>query len=300
LLKLKRGITLVLSVGLLAGLVAGCQPQSFTDDAGRQVDIEKAPQRIIAFGPSITEILFELGLGDRIVGVSDFCDYPQEALAKPKVGNSFSPSIEKVVELDPDLVMTVEHEQFNSELEGLGITYVVLDPENVMSILDTIRIAGEVTGKAREGNSLVSDMEQVIVDITNRVKSVARPTVFFMVDGTDPNIPWTVGGGSFIHDVITIAGGENIASRVADDYTQLSIEEIVNADPDIIIIQTMMGGVPTVAAEVLEQHPIWQQLSAVREGSIYLINGDLVSRPGPRITQGLEEMAKILHPELFD
>lgn len=299
-LKLKRGITLVLSVGLLAGLVAGCQPQSFTDDAGRQVDIEKAPQRIIAFGPSITEILFELGLGDRIVGVSDFCDYPQEALAKPKVGNSFSPSIEKVVELDPDLVMTVEHEQFNSELEGLGITYVVLDPENVMSILDTIRIAGEVTGKAREGNSLVSDMEQVIVDITNRVKSVARPTVFFMVDGTDPNIPWTVGGGSFIHDVITIAGGENIASRVADDYTQLSIEEIVNADPDIIIIQTMMGGVPTVAAEVLEQHPIWQQLSAVREGSIYLINGDLVSRPGPRITQGLEEMAKILHPELFD
>ena len=299
-MKLKRGIALVLSAVLLAGLVTGCQPQSYTDDAGRQVDIDKAPQRIITFGPSIAEILFALGLDDRIVGVSDFCDYPQAAQDKPKVGNSFSPSIEKVVELEPDLVMTVEHEQFNSELEGLGITYVVLDPEDVRSILDTIRLAGEVTGRAKEGNRLASDMEKVISDVTTRVEGAARPTVFFMVDGTDPNMPWTAGGGSFIDDVITIAGGENIASRVVDDYTQLSIEEIVNADPDFIIIQTMMGGVPTVAVEVLEQHPIWQQLSAVKEGNIYLINGDLVSRPGPRITQGLEETAKILHPELFD
>ena len=299
-MKLKQGIALVLSAVLLAGLVAGCQPQSYTDDVGRQVDIAKAPQRIITFGPSIAEILFALGLDDRIVGVSDFCDYPQAAQDKPKVGNSFSPSIEKVVELEPDLVMTVEHEQFNSELEGLGITYVVLDPEDVRSILDTIRLAGEVTGRAKEGNRLASDMEKVISDVTTRVEGAARPTVFFMVDGTDPNMPWTAGGGSFIHDVITIAGGENIASRVIDDYTQLSIEEIVNADPDFIIIQTMMGGVPTVAVEVLEQHPIWQQLSAVKEGNIYLINGDLVSRPGPRITQGLEETAKILHPELFD
>ena len=211
-MKLKRGIALVLSAVLLAGLVAGCQPQSYTNDAGRQVDIDKAPQRIIAFGPSITEILFALGLDDRIVGVSDFCDYPRAAQDKPKVGNSFSPSIEKVVELEPDLVMTVEHEQFNSELESLGITYVVLDPEDVNSILATIRLAGEVTGRAKEGNRLASDMEKVISDITTRVKGAARPTVFFLVDGTDPNMPWTAGGRpvaidrlfGFVNDGITL------------------------------------------------------------------------------------------------
>lgn len=299
-MKLKRGVALVILAGLVGGLVAGCQPRSYTDDAGRQLDITEVPERIVSFGPSITEILFALGLGDKIVGVTDFCDYPEAAQAKPKVGNSFSPSIEKVVELEPDLVLTVEHVQFNSELEGLGMKYVVLDPEDLRSILDTIRLAGQVTGKAREGSRLASDMDKVISDITARVKGAVRPKVFFMVDGTDPNMPWTTGGESFIHDAITMAGGDNIASGVPDDYTQLSIEEIVEADPDIIIIQTMTGGVPTVAVEVLEQHPVWQKLSAVKEGNVHFINGDLVARPGPRIVQGLEEMARILHPALFD
>jgi len=299
-LKLKRGYALVVVAALAVSLLAGCQPRVYTDDAGRQVDIDRAPERIVSFGPSITEILFALGLDDRVVGVTDFCDYPEAAKAKPKVGNSFSPSIEKVVELEPDLVLTVEHEQFNSELDGLGIEFVVLDPEDLRSIMDTVRLAGQVTGKAREADRLADDMEAVISGVTGRVEGAARPAVFFMVDGTDPAMPWTAGGQSFIHDVITIAGGRNIAAGIADDYTQLSIEEIVNADPDVIVIQTMTGGVPTVAVEVLEQHPIWGQLSAVKNGSIYLINGDLVSRPGPRIVQGLEEMAKILHPDLFD
>ena len=299
-MRLNRGVALVILAGLLASLVTGCQLSSYTDDAGRKVHIDEVPQRIISFGPSIAEILFALGLDDSIVGVSDFCDYPEAAKAKAKVGNSFSPSIEKIVELEPDLVLTVEHEQFNSDLEALGVNYVILDPEDLMSILDTIRLAGEVTGMAKEGSRLASDMEKVISDVTARVKGVARPKVFFMVDGTDPGMPWTAGGGSFIHDIITIAGGENIASRIAVDYTQLSIEEIVNADPDIIIIQTMMGGIPTVAVEILEEHPIWSQLSAVKDGNVYLVNGDLVSRPGPRIVQGLQEMAEILHPDLFD
>ena len=296
---MKRGIAFAMTLVVLAGLVVGCQQHSYTDDAGREINLEKTPERIISFGPSITEILFALGLDDKIVGVSDFCDYPEAAQDKQKVGNNFSPSIEKIVELEPDLVMTVEHEQFNKELESLGIVYVVLDPEDLTSILDTIRLAGEVTGKAKEANRLADSMEKTITDISTSVKGAGRPKVFFMVDGTDPNMPWTTGGGSFISDVITIAGGENIAAEVEDDYTQLSIEKIIASDPDIIIIQTMTGGVPTVAVEVLEQHPIWQQLRAVKNGNIYLVNGDLVSRPGPRIIQGLEEVARILHPEIF-
>lgn len=303
-MKLKRIAVFIIIACLLLGLLAGCkqqfQPGTFTDDTGRQVNIEEVPERIVSFGPSITEILFALGLEDKVVGVTDFCDYPDEALSKPKVGNAWSPSIESVVELDPDLVFTVESEQFNSELEALGFAYIILDPEDFYSITDDIRLAGEVTGAVTEGEQLAKDMEDVIDDVIERVQGAEELKVFIIVDATDPNMPWTAGGGSFIHDIITIAGGENIAAWVADDYVQMSIEEIVDAEPDIIVVQTMMGGVPTIATEELQEHIIWQQLDAVKQGHIYFIDGDLISRPGPRIVQGLEAIARIIHPDLFD
>jgi len=285
-------------------MVAGCQPQfqpgTYTDDAGRQVDINEIPERIVSFGPSITEILFALDLGENVVGVSDFCDYPEAAKLKPKVGNAFSPSIEAVVGLEPDLVLTVKHEQFNSELDSLGIKYIVLDPKDVDSIVDSIELAAEVTGKVKEGNQLVKDMRDRISQVVNVAEGAPKVSVFFIVDATDPNNPWTAGPGSFIDDIITMAGGENIAAEAPAAWAQLSVEQIVSSDPDIIIIQTMVGGVPTVSKEVLEEHPAWQEMTAVKQDSIYFIDGDLVSRPGPRIVQGLEEMAKIIHPELFE
>lgn len=303
-MKPKRIVILVIMACLLLGLLAGCKPQfqpgTFTDDTGRQVNIEEIPEKIVSFGPSITEILFALGLGDKVVGVTDFCDYPEEALDKPKVGNAWSPSIESVVELEPDLVLTVASVQFTSELEALGFTYVILDPEDFDGIMDNIRLTGEVTGKKAEAEQLAEDMEKTIADVAERVKGADKLKVFMIVDATDPNMPWTAGSLSFIHDIITIAGGENIAAWVADDYVQLNIEEIVDAEPDIIVVQTMMGGIPTITAEELQEHIIWQQLDAVKEGRIYFIDGDLISRPGPRIVQGLEAIARIIHPELFD
>jgi iron complex transport system substrate-binding protein len=113
-------------------------------------------------------------------------------------------------------------------------------------------------------------------------------------------MPYTAGPDSFIDGIINLAGGENIAASAATEWPQLSIEEIVDADPDIIVIQTMTGGIPTITAEELEEHIIWQQLDAVNQGRIYFIDGNLISRPGPRIMQGLEEMASIIHPEIFD
>ena len=302
-MKLKRIAIFIIVACLLLGLLSACkqqfQPGTFTDDTGRQVNIEEVPERIVSFGPSITEILFALGLGDKVVGVTDFCDYPPEALDKPKVGNAWSPSIESVVGLDPDLVFTVESEQFNSELEALGFTYLILDPEDFYSITDDIRLVGEVTGAVAEGEQLAEEMEEIINDVIERVQGTYKLKVLVIVDATDPNMPWTAGSGSFIHDIITIAGGVNIAAWVADDYVQLNIEEIVDAEPDIIVVQTMMGGTPTITAEELEEHIIWQQLDAVKQGNIYSINGDLISRPGPRIVQGLLEMARRIHPDLF-
>ena len=303
-MKPKRIVTLSIIACLLLGLLAGCKPQfqpgAFTDDAGRQVNIEEVPETIVSFGPSVTEILFALGLGDKVVGVDMYSDYPEEATSKPYVGDAWNPSIESIVALEPDLVVTVESEQLTSELEALGFTYIVLDPEDFYSIADDFRLAGEVTGNRAEGEELAVDIEEAIDDVTERVQGADKPKVFFIVDATDPNMPWTSGSLSFIHDIITIAGGENIAAWVADDFVEISIEEIVDAEPDIIVVQTWGGGIPTITAEELEEHIIWQQLEAVKEGRIYFIEGDLISRFGPRILQGLEQMARIIHPELFD
>lgn len=276
------------------------QPGTYTDDADREVEVTEEPERIVSFGPGITEMLFSLGLGDKVVGVDDFSDYPEEALEKAKVGNAWSPSIEAVVELEPDLVLTVDSVQFISDLESLGYTYFVLDPDDIYGIVDNIRLVGNVTGKVTEGEQLAGDIEQVIADVTGLVKDASRPKIFFIVDATDPNMPYTAGPDSFIDGIINMAGGENIAAGAATEWPQFSIEEIVDANPDIIVVQTMTGGIPTITAEELEEHIIWQQLDAVSQGHIYFIDGDLISRPGPRIMQGLEEMARIIHPELFD
>jgi len=303
-MKMKPLAVLVVLLSLLASATFGCQaqfqPGTYTDDTGRGVAIDEIPQKIVSFGPSITEILFALGLGERVVGVSDFSDYPEEAKSKPSVGSAYSPSIEKLVELEPDLVFTVEHEQLNSELEALGIKFLILDPDDIDGIFSNIELVGAVTGTEDEATELIGSMEDTIDYVLAQVEGAPAVSVFFIVDGTDLTLPWTSGPGSFIDALITMAGGENIAAEAPGDWVQFSIEEIVGADPDVIIIQTMTGGIPTVSIEALEEHPIWGEMTAVIQGNVFLIDGDLVSRPGPRIVQGLEELARIIHPELFE
>ncbi len=303
-MKVKLLGVFVILLSLLAGMTIGCQaefqPGTYTDDTGRGVTIEEVPQRIVSFGPSITEILFALGLGEKVVGVSDFCDYPAEAQSKAKIGSAYSPSIEKLVELEPDLVFTVEHEQLNSELEALGMTYIIIDPKDIDGILKDIELIGMVTGTEDKAEELIDSMQDSIDYVLDVVEGAPKVSVFFIVDATDLTMPWTAGPGSFIDALITMAGGENIAAEAPSAWAQLSIEEVVGSDPGVIIIQTMTGGVPTVTIETLEEHPIWGEMRAVSQGNVFLIDGDLVSRPGPRIVQGLEELARILHPELFD
>jgi iron complex transport system substrate-binding protein len=305
-MKVKPLAVLVVLLSLLVSMTFGChaqfQPGTYTDDTGRGVTIDEIPQRIVSFGPSITEILFALGLGERVVGVSDFSDYPEEAKSKPSVGSAYSPSIEKLVELEPDLVFTLEHEQLNSELEALGIKFLILDPDDIDGIFSNIELVGAVTGTGDEATELIDSMEDTIDYVLAQVEGAPAVSVFFIVDATDMTLPWTSGPGSFIDALITMAGGENIASEApnADAWMTLSIEYIVGSDPEVIIIQTMTGGIPTVSIEALEEHPIWGEMTAVIQGNVFLIDGDLVSRPGPRIVQGLEELARIIHPELFD
>ena len=303
-MKLKAVVVLVVLLSLLVGTAVGCkaefEPGTYTDDLGRGVVIDEVPQRIVCFGPSITEIVFALGLGGRGVGVDDFSDYPEEAQSLPRVGNSLSPSLESLVGLAPDLVLTLEHEQFNSELEAMGIKYLVLDPKDIDNILTNIGLVGAVTDSIDEAAALVESMEERIADVQERVEGAPKVSVFYIVDATDPTLPWTAGPGSFIDALITMAGGENVAGDAPYAWPQFSIEEVVRADPDVIIVQTMFGDVPTIEIAALEAHPIWGAMSAVSQGKVFLVDGDLVSRSGPRIVEGLEALARVIHPELFD
>ncbi len=271
-------------------------PMEITDDLDRTVVIDEPPQRIVSLAPSITETLFALDLGNKVMGVTDACDYPEEAKSKPSVGGYFMTNLEAIIAQDPDLVLADGHDPVCAQLEGLGITMVVLQPQDFAGIFGSIELVGEITGKEMEAERLIDEMKTHMAAICTKTASVVeKPTVFYEIDGSDPSKPWTVGRDSFIHTLITLGGGENMVT-VSQAYFQISLEEIVDADPDIIIL----GDHPWVSPEdVMNRLGAWQELTAVQNEAIYPINVDLVSRPGPRIIDGLEEMATIIHPELF-
>lgn len=302
-MKLKRlGICIVL-LSLFVSMVAGCQsqfqPGTYTDDMGRAVAIDQIPQRIVSHVPSITETLFALGLDEKIVGVSDHCDYPEAAKLKPSVGNYFDPSIERIVALEPDLVLTDGHSESIKQLDSLGITYLVIDPKDIDGIFKDIELLGKVTGTEGKAKKLIDDMKKDMSEIVSLVEDAPRVRVFYILDAADLTLPWTVGTGSFLDALITMAGGENIAAQTQGAWVQFSIEEVVSSDPEIIILPAKYG-IAFTSPETLKAHSAWRGIIAVRQDRIYIIDADLVDRPGPRIVQGLEEMAKIIHPELFE
>lgn len=273
------------------------QPKEIIDDLGRSVVIEGIPQRIVSLAPSNTEILFALGLGDRVVGVTDHCDYPEEAQDLPTVGGYYTTNLEAIIALDPDVVFTDGHDPVGSHLDQLGVTMVVLQPPDIAGIFDDIELVGEITGTEEEAEELVDDMHEHMVDICTIVAvSSYVPSVFYEVDATNPAAPWTAGSGTFIDTLITLAAGVNIASASGiQGWAPIIFEEIIAADPDMIVL----GDHPWVSPEDVMTREGWEGLSAVQSEAIYPIDVDIVSRPGPRIFDGLEAIAEILHPELF-
>ena len=249
--------------------------------------------------PASTEMLFALDLGERIAGVSDYCDYPEQAKLKPSVGNYFNPSIERIIALDPDLVLTDGYsENLITQLDSLGITTIALQPKDIAGILRDIELLGKVTGAEEEADRLISGMQKDMTHILTQVEDAPKISVFYVFDATDPNNPWTAGAGSFADSLITLAGGRNIAAQARSAWVQFSIEEIVSSDPQILLVDTSHGTAVISKAE-LKEHPVWRELTAVKQDRIYSVDGDLVNRPGPRIVQGLKIIAEIIHPELF-
>jgi len=282
--------------------VAVPKPISVTDDADRTVEIASTPQRLMSLAPSNTEILFALGLGDRVVGVTDSCNYPEEAKTIEQVGSYFKPNIEKIFSLSPDLVLAgtgiTGLPEITAKLEELGIPVLILDPSDLEGILANIQLVGKATGAEREAEAIVSEMRGRIAVVTEKAVEVKeRPKVFCEIDATDPSKPWTTGPGSFMDAMIQLSGGTNVAADAKSPWVQLSTEEIIAKDPEIIILADSKYG---VTAESVRERPGWEIITAAKEGAIYDIDDDLISRPGPRIVDGLETVAKIIHPELFE
>ena len=269
-------------------------PRSVTDFQGRTTAIASRPERIVSVGASNTEFLFALGAGDRVVGVDDFSDFPPEAARKEKVGG-VKVSVEKVVGLRPDLVVMVKISDGTVErLAGAGIAVVIVDPQNLADVFRTAVLLGTVIGA--DGQRLASDLERRVDAVRERTRSAPRPRVFHEVDASDPARPFTVGPGSYLSEIIDVAGGINVAARASSPYPQLSLEEVVRADPEVIVLADADYGVtPDQVAARLG----WSALAAVRAGRVFPIADSLVSRPGPRVGEAAEAYARLLHPELF-
>lgn len=269
-------------------------PLTITDDAGRQVTIENPPQRIISLAPSNTEILFALGLGSRVVGVTTYCNYPEEARQCHQIGGFSNPNIERIVDLRPDLVVAADrHLKEAQVLEQMGIDVIVIDARRTSEISRSIRFIGQACGVSEAAEKLASDIDQHLEAVKALVAGTSQqPRVFYQVF----NEPLTTAGPTtIISDLITVCGGINIAADTSTDYPQISEEAVVDRNPEVIIQSSQHGSQQADASLYGQQ---WNSVSAIQNNRIYVVDGDICTRGGPRIIEALDIFLACIHPEL--
>jgi iron complex transport system substrate-binding protein len=271
--------------------------RKLVDEVGREVIFPFPPKRIVSLAPNVTEILFGLGLDEEIVGVSIHCDFPEKAKRKVRVGSYISVDFEQIISLQPDLIVATgagNTREMVNRLEAIGYPTYVIFPRNFDGILRSVLHLGRVAGRERKASAMVQKMKERRERVAELTRGLARPRVFLQI-GEAPLV--TVGSGSFANDMIHLAGGENIAGGEKETYPRLGMEEILSRSPEVILISSMnpRGDYQ----RTLEDWSRWKTIPAVRNGRIHLMDSDLIDRPSPRIIEGLEEMARLLHPERF-
>jgi iron complex transport system substrate-binding protein len=271
--------------------------KTFNDEVGREVTILFPPKKIVSLAPNITEILFSLGLDQEIVGVSIHCNFPEKVQSKVRVGSYISLDFERIVSLKPDLIVATgagNTRDMVERLERLGFPTYVIFPKNIDDVIWSVGRLSRLVGREKEGVEIIQEMKrrrQRVVDLT---RGVPRPRVFLQI-GEAPVV--TVGKNSFADDLIRLAGGENVAGNEKEMYPRFGMEEILRKSPEVILISSMNP--KGDYHKVLQEWSRWKTIPAVKNGRIHLIDSDLIDRPSPRIIEGLEEMAKILHPEKY-
>ncbi|ABN07540.1 periplasmic binding protein [Methanocorpusculum labreanum Z] len=276
-------------------------PVTITDDYGYTVTITEEPSRIISLAPANTEILFALGLNDSIIGVTEYCNYPEEAATKPIIGGYTTVNVERVITQDPDLIFAYygNGEDLINHLRNLGYPVITLNSDSIDGTLHDIEIVGQATGKTTEAQELVDNMQGRIEDVKEKLKNVTTAPRTIHCMWTDPL--WVSGNNTFQDEMIKIAGGTNAFNDV-EGWGVVTLEKLLTTDPEIIIVDSGMGmgeGGTDILKNYFEEEARLQTLSAVKNNQVYVINADIMDRGGPRIVDCIETLAKIEHPELF-
>lgn len=303
-------VTFVVALCVLALAASGCggkggnggRPTVYTDDLGRKVTIEKVPERIVSAAPANTEILFALGLGDKVVGVTKYCDYPPAAKKKPKIGEFSKLNVEAIVAAKPDLVLATGgvQKEVLGKLDDLAITVYAVDASTFDETVSNIKKIGTMTGAGDKADDIARDMENRAEKVRDAVagampKGEAKQRVFYEIFYEETGV-WTAGQKGIISDLIKLAGGTNIGDLEKSDYYQFNLETLFRENPDVYLVGSgAMSNPGDVAGR-----PGWDNLEAVRKGRVYVINEDLIYRTGPRLIDGLEAVFTDLYPESND
>lgn len=273
-------------------------PIVLKDGLDREITLAAPAQRVVSLAASTTEILFAIGAGDQVVGRDEFSNYPEEAASLPTVGGSFGGyNNEAIVALNPDLVLAagINTPDQVQALEDLGLTvFYLANPVTMDEMYQSLLTVATLTGRTAETEALIETLKARVAVVAEKVAGLdTRPTVFYELDSTDPSAPYTAGAGTFVDTLITMAGGTNVGAAMDAPWGQLSIEQIVADDPEIILLGDAAYG---VTVESVGERAGWESLQAVTNNRIYAFNDDLVSRPGPRLVDGLETLFGLIHP----
>jgi cobalamin transport system substrate-binding protein len=302
-LHLKVRSILPLAVVACLVLVSACTTPSkppseahgITDDAGRYVTLPQQIDRVISLAPNLTEIVFAVGAGDRLVGRTSYCDFPAETKAVAEVGDTLHPSLERIISLKPQLVLVSTASQlevFTQQLQNQNIAVFVTDPHDLEGVFRSIDRLGLILGHEQQARLLVQQLRQRANAVEQAVKQEQPVRVFYQVSAEPLH---TVGRDAFVTDLIRRAGGVSVTADVPGAWPRYSNESALAAKPEAIILPTggSMGASNSAVTEALRRSP------AVIEGRVYKINDDHLARPGPRLVDGLEELARALHPDAF-
>ncbi|MFY9605999.1 MAG: cobalamin-binding protein [Thermoplasmata archaeon] len=286
-------------IGFSAGYVLGGAQKkttlSIVDDYGRTVELHGIPQRIVSVAPSPTEIMFAVGAGSQVVGVDNYSDYPAEARSLPQIG-SYTLNVEVIMSLKPDLIVSsdlVPRAQLD-QLAGQGIPYFIFATRTMEDVFKDLRLAGSLTGHSLEAEALVAGLQARVNAVTDKTLADGVEKVRTYVEYYPL---WTYGPGSFGNDLIRLAGGSNIAANASNEYPELTPEFIIAQNPQVIIYT--VGPMTTTTSSDFAARSGWSNIYAVSHNKIYSIDDNLVSRYGPRVVDGLEQLAEIIHPELY-
>ncbi|MBT7072952.1 MAG: ABC transporter substrate-binding protein [Anaerolineae bacterium] len=302
----------LLIIGLMLGACTPAVPpteelsvpevMTFTDDADTTIEFTEYPQAIVSLSASTTEILFAIGAGEQVVGRDEYSLYPEAAVEVTSIGALWGElPTEAILALEPDLVVAAQiiSEDQVQALRDLGLNvYWQANPANYEELWENLRDFAVLTGHEEEAENLIADLDTRVKAVQEKIMPLSyQPSVFYELDATDPSAPWTAGSGTFIDYIISMAGGFNAASELQGDYAQISAEELIAINPYIILLADALYG---VTPEIVAERPGWDVITAVVNNAIYPINPNMMSVPGPRLVDALEETAKILHPDVFE